>query len=136
MAEAHVESSPRTRKATAVSARRHVPVVSGGKLGIGHTLEFVRDPLGLLARGRSEYGDVFGFKVGGQNFACLSGPEAHAAYFGAAEDHLSAKDVYQFTIPIFGRGVAYDATQEIFDEQLGFLYPALRDQRMRTYVVK
>jgi len=34
---------------------------------------------------------------------------------------------------MFGRGVAYDATPELMDEQLGFIMPALRDARMQTY---
>lgn len=117
-------------------ARRSPPRVSGGRPLVGHTLEFVRDPLGLLERGRREHGEIFGFEVAGQSFACFAGPEAHQAYFAAKETVLSARDVYQFTIPIFGKGVAYDAPWEIFEEQLGFLFPALRDGRMRTYAGK
>ena len=36
-------------------------------------------------------------------------------------------------MPIFGRGVAYDVSPDIMSEQLGFLYPALRDAAMRRY---
>ena len=54
-------------------------------------------------------------------------------YFSAPDDQLNAKAVYQFTVPIFGRGVAYDAAPELMDEQLGFLFPALREAAMRRF---
>jgi sterol 14-demethylase len=36
-------------------------------------------------------------------------------------------------IPVFGKGVVYDTTQERMMEQLHMLHPALRNKRMRTY---
>ena len=63
----------------------------------------------------------------------FSGPEAHDAYFAAADDQLDPRPVYQFTVPIFGRGVAYDVAPEIMTEQLGFLFPALRESAMRRF---
>ena len=36
-------------------------------------------------------------------------------------------------MPVFGRGVAYDASPEIMAEQLGFLFPALREAAMRKF---
>ena len=48
---------------------------------------------------------------------------------------LDAKPVYRFTVPIFGRGVAYDTSPEIMAEQLGFLFPALRDAAMRKFAL-
>ena len=36
-------------------------------------------------------------------------------------------------MPIFGRGVAYDASPELMDEQLGFLFPALREEAMSRF---
>jgi sterol 14-demethylase len=34
---------------------------------------------------------------------------------------------------VFGKGIVYDATAEDMDAQIGFLLPALRDERLRTY---
>ena len=62
-------------------------------------------------------------------------PEAHDFYFRAPEDELDAKPVYRFTVPIFGRGVAYDTSPEIMAEQLGFLFPALREAAMRKFAL-
>ena len=61
------------------------------------------------------------------------GPGAQAAFFAAEESQLSAREVYQFTVPVFGPGVVYDVRPEILDEQMRFLIPALRDERLRTY---
>jgi sterol 14-demethylase len=89
--------------------------------------------VGLIARGRKRFGDVFSFLLAGKWVHVLTGPEANAAFFHAPEDQFSAKEAYQFTVPIFGRGVAYDTTPEVFDQQLSWLFPALREQRLATY---
>ena len=87
----------------------------------------------MLSRGWHEQGELFRFRIGPRNFVLFTGPEAHDFYFRAPEDQLNAKDVYQFTVPIFGRGVAYDISPELMAEQLGFLYPALRESAMRRF---
>ncbi len=110
-----------------------VPELSGGWPFIGHLPEFQKDPLALLGRGRREHGNIFRFRLGPQDFVLFIGPDAHDFYFGAAEEQLDAKAVYEFTVPIFGRGVAYDVAPEIMSEQLGFLFPALQSAAMRRF---
>ena len=51
----------------------------------------------------------------------------------ASDDQLDARSVYRFTVPIFGRGVAYDVAPEIMSEQLGFLVPLLRESAMHEF---
>jgi sterol 14-demethylase len=109
------------------------PELPGGLPWLGHAIEFRRNPVALLRRGRARFGDVFSFRLPGARVAVLSGPDAHAAYFAAPETVLSAREVYQFTVPIFGNGVVYDVVPEVLDEQMGFLFPALRDERLRAY---
>jgi sterol 14-demethylase len=36
-------------------------------------------------------------------------------------------------VPIFGKGVAYDATPDLMDKQLRMVHPALRDEKMQSY---
>ncbi len=110
-----------------------VPELGGGWPLVGHLPEFVKDPVALLHRGWQEQGELFRFRIGPRNFALFTGPEAHDFYFRAPEDQLNAKAVYQFTVPIFGRGVAYDVAPELMAEQLGFLFPALRESAMRRF---
>ncbi len=110
-----------------------VPALTGGWPLVGHLLEFQKDPVSMLGRGWREQGELVRFRLGPREFVLFAGPEAHDCYFAAPDDQLNAKAVYQFTVPIFGRGVAYDAAPEIMDEQLGFLYPALNGAALHRF---
>ena len=110
-----------------------VPELAGSWPLIGHLGEFQRDPVAMLSRGWRRHGDLFRFRLGLRNFVLFTGPEAHDFFFKAPETQLNAKAVYRFTVPVFGRGVAYDTSPEIMAEQLGFLFPALREAAMRTF---
>ncbi|MYB35436.1 MAG: cytochrome P450 [Gammaproteobacteria bacterium] len=110
-----------------------MPTMGGGWPLLGHLPGFLKDPVSLLTRGWNAEGDLFRFRIGLSNFALFTGPEAHDFYFRAGQDELSAKACYQFTVPIFGKGVAYDVAPELMAEQLGFLFPALREAPMRRY---
>ena len=121
------------RSARLSAAAKAVPKLAGGWPLIGHLLDFQKDPVSMLSRGWREQGELVRFRLGPREFVLFTGPEAHDVYFSAPEDQLNAKAVYQFTVPIFGRGVAYDAAPELMDEQLGFLFPALREAAMRRF---
>ena len=111
------------------------PELAGGWPLIGHLREFQQNPVAMLHRGWRRHGDLFRFRLGIRDFVLFSGPEAHDFYFRAPETQLNAKAVYRFTIPIFGRGVAYDASPQIMAEQLSFLFPALREAGMRKFAL-
>ncbi|MGH8508033.1 MAG: cytochrome P450, partial [Gammaproteobacteria bacterium] len=110
-----------------------MPRLRGGLPLLGQALAFQRDPLSLLERARQTHGEVFQFRLGARDVALFAGPEAHDAYFRAPDDQLSAREVYQFTVPIFGKGVAYDVAPERMAEQLGFLAPLMRGGPMHGY---
>ena len=113
--------------------KKSPPQLRGGLPFIGHAIEFHRNPTRLLQRGRDEFGEIFSFLLAGKQVTVLTGPEANEAFFHAHDDVLSAKEAYQFTVPIFGQGIAYDTSPEVMSEQLGLLFPALRDQRLQAY---
>ncbi len=110
------------------------PKLNGAWPLLGNLREFLSDPIAMLSRGWHEHGDLFRFRLGPINFALFTGPDAHDFYFRAPEKQLDAKTAYQFTVPIFGRGIAYDASPRIMSEQLKFLFPALKEAGMRRYV--
>jgi len=112
---------------------RPIPRMSGGLPWFGHALEFRRNPVALLRRGRENCGELFSFLMAGNMAHVFTEPRGNEAFFRAPDNQLSAKEAYQFTVPMFGKGVAYDVTPELMDEQLGFVMPALRDARMQTY---
>ncbi|HKE23397.1 MAG TPA: cytochrome P450 [Bryobacteraceae bacterium] len=109
------------------------PRVSGGLPLLGHAIEFHRNPVEFLRRGREQHGEIFSFLLAGKTVHVLTEPKGNGAFFRAPDDQLSAREAYQFTVPMFGKGVAYDAPPELMDEQLGFVIPALREARMQSY---
>ena len=129
---AHSVELPRSRPRSPRTAGR-VPELTGRRPLVGHLPEFQKDPVAMLTRGERECGELFGFRLGPRPFVLFAGPEAHDAYFRSPDDQLDAKSVYRFTVPIFGRGVAYDVSPQLMTEQLGFLFPALRESSMRRF---
>ncbi len=109
------------------------PELAGGLPGLGHALALYRDPVGFLRRGREHFGDLFCFRLGPKRVTFLTGPRGNAAFFKAPEDQLSAHQAYRFTVPIFGKGIVYDATPEVMGEQMGFIFEALREEGLQVY---
>ncbi len=124
---------PRADPITPLDNPMPIPRVGGGLPILGLALALQRDPLGLLLPAWREHGALFQLRLGGRDFVLFAGPEAHDAYFRAPDDQLSAREGYQFTVPIFGRGVAYDVLPERMAEQLGFLAPLLKGAAMQSY---
>ena len=100
---------------------------------LGHLLEFGKGPIDLLTRARAEKGDLCAFRLFNREFLFLSGVEGNEALFRAEEDALNFREPYKLTVPIFGKGVVYDAHPAQMSEQFGFLMNSLRDTRMRLY---
>ncbi len=110
-----------------------VPVLAGGLPWLGHAPAFRRDPVALLEGGRARCGDIFRFYLFGKSVYALLSPRGHEAFFRADDDQLDIRAAYRFTVPIFGEGVAYAVSRELMDEQLRFIYPALRDEAMQSH---
>ncbi|MGB8332461.1 MAG: cytochrome P450 [Polyangiales bacterium] len=109
------------------------PKLRGGLPLIGHTMDFVRDTIGLLHKTYDECGNVGRFKLFGKDMILFTGPEAHEALFRQPDEVLSPNAAYKMMVPVFGEGVAYGAEPAKMAEQMHMLYPALRNNRMRTY---
>jgi sterol 14-demethylase len=125
-------ASAGTANAASVQLERP-PRVGGGLPLIGHTLEFARDPVGLLQRAYDECGRVAQFRLAGKNVNVFVGPEAHESLFRHPDEVLNPTEAYKMMIPVFGKGVVYDTTHERMMEQLHMLHPALRNKRMLAY---
>jgi len=120
-------------ESTIQQAEIPLPRLAGRWPLLGHAMPFVQDPVAFLERGRREHGDLFHFKLLGLDMVLFTGLEAHDYYFRRPESELDAREVYHFTVPIFGRGVAYDTPPNIFAEQLMFLFPALTKKHMQRF---
>ena len=111
-----------------------VPRLGGGLPLLGHAFEFYRDPVKLIQRGRDLHGDVFTLRLFGRLIHVLTGAAGNAAFFKAPDAVLSVNAAYRFTVPIFGKGLVYDVGPELMDQQLRLVYPALREDKMQSYV--
>jgi sterol 14-demethylase len=112
---------------------KNPPRLKGGVPLIGHTRAFISDTVGLLQRTHDECGAVGKFKLFGKDIILFTGPEAHEALFRQPDEVLSPNAAYKMMVPVFGEGVAYGAEPSKMAEQMHMLYPALRNNRMRTY---
>lgn len=127
---------PRTLRSPRVTpppGKRLAPELSGGLPGIGHSVEFIRGTIELLARAQRELGEIAAFTVFQRRMVAMFGPDAHEAVFRAPDALLSPMEAYKIMTPVFGKDVVYDASPEKMAEQLKMLLPALKDRRMRTY---
>jgi sterol 14-demethylase len=114
---------------TTETTLREPPRVSGGEGENGHLDELSRDPIGLMARVRTECGDVGEFTLADRDVVLLTGANANEFYFRAPEEQLDQAEAYPFMTPIFGEGVVFDAPPERRREMLH--NQALRDKFMR-----
>jgi sterol 14-demethylase len=110
------------------------PLYTEGFPVVGNVAAFARNPLQLAKRAYAQLGDVFTLRVGPKRFTFLVGPRAHEVFFRANDDELDQGPVYGFSVPVFGRGVVYDAPLAIRLEQFRFVSTALRAARLREYV--
>ena len=122
-----------SKRTTMPPSLKPVPQLPGGLPIVGHTFSFVSDLMGLLERARAKCGPVAGIKMVGRQMVFVTGPAAQEEVFKAPDGVLSPKAAYKLMVPIFGKGVAYDCPDDIMDEQLRMLLPALQNKRMRTY---
>ena len=109
------------------------PRVSGEKPGAGHMEEFGVNFARFLMRCNAECGELAEFNMGGQQTVLMSGPEAQEAFLKGLDKKLSRAAAYQATVPVFGKGVIFDAPPERMKTQLKIQVDALRYQNMKNY---
>src|SRR5688572_18230455 len=109
-------------------------MLPGGLPFLGHAYDFWSRPIDLLQSGQRRFGDVWSFILAGQRATVITGSKGNEAFFRAPDEVLSARECYKFTVPVFGRGVAYDAPADEMERQLSFVHPALSEKRLRMYV--
>jgi sterol 14-demethylase len=112
-----------------------IPFVSGAKSPEegGHFAEFSQHPAHFLQRAHRECGELAEFDMGGINTVLMVGPEAHEAVFRVDDQKVSAREAYQFMVPIFGKGVQYGAPLDIERQQLRMHSRGLASEKMNFY---
>ena len=107
------------------------PVYYEGYPIIGPFLSFTKDQLGTVRRARAATkSDVFTIHPLG---TFLIGAEAHKAFFEGSDEEVDQAPVYKFMIPIFGKGVIYDAPIAKRRQQYRVLGSSLRPGLLKKY---
>ena len=69
----------------------------------------------------------------GQDVTYLLGSHASQKFWSASNDDLNAEDLYaNITVPIFGKGVAFDVSNKVFSEQKQMAKDGLTQRRFAT----
>ena len=116
-----------------VASLKLPPKVSGEKPGSGHMEEFGVNFARFMMRCNAECGELAEFNMGGQQTVLMSGPEAQEAFLKTLDLKLSRAAAYQATVPVFGKGVIFDAPPDKMKAQLKIQVDALRYQNMKNY---
>lgn len=95
-----------------------------------------KGPMKLIQKGFEEKGDIFRLQVMHQGVTVVIGPAASSVFFSAQDSELRQREVYAFTIPVFGRKVVYDAPQKKMTEQLKFVSKGLTGVNMEAHCIK
>jgi sterol 14-demethylase len=109
------------------------PKVSGEKPGVGHMDEFEVNFAEFLMRCNAECGELAEYNMAGQQTVLMSGPDAQEAFLKTLDKKLSRAAAYQATVPVFGKGVIFDAPPDRMKTQLKIQVDALRYQNMKNY---
>lgn len=86
--------------------------------------------------GYDKHGEVFTMQVAHKRMTFMVGRAAQTVYFGCKDSQLSQREVYAFTVPVFGANIVYDAPYPRMYEQLKFLRHGMSGNAMRTHCHK
>jgi sterol 14-demethylase len=85
---------------------------------LGHLLDFVKGPVGMIDNLRSQYRSMFTIRVGPQRITFMIGAGPQLQFIKAKDEVLDQAPVYGFTIPVFGEGIIYDSPLEERQQQV------------------
>lgn len=101
---------------------------------IGNVVAFGERPIDFLHECFLKFGPVFSFTMFGTEVTYLIGSEATTPFWSSHNDDLNAEDLYaNITVPVFGKGIAYDVPHKIFLEQKQMAKAGLSQERFQTY---
>ena len=89
---------------------------------VGGMLEFLKGPMKLMAKAFPKYGEVFTVPVFHERITFLIGPKVSEFFFKAKDVEMSQKEVYEFNVPTFGKGVVFDVDHQTRAEQFRWIH--------------
>jgi hypothetical protein len=82
----------------------------------GFTLQ-ADGPLAIVQAGYDKFGDIFRIKLGHRGLTFVVGPANHV-FFASPDTDVSQREVYHFTVPVFGKDIVYDAHPKVMVQQV------------------
>src|SRR5690606_17021097 len=109
------------------------PRLQGGLPLLVHIIPFARNPFLFMKRVSDTLGEIAQFKIFSQRMVLLTGDAASALFYRSSDEQLDQSAAYKLMTPIFGNGIIFDAPNDIKNQQLKMLMPALRMEAMRLH---
>jgi len=110
------------------------PMYAEGAPLVGNLLSFIRDPVAVCTRAHQKYGELFTLPMLHKRLTFCVGPEAHEIFCRGSDEELDQAEVYKFSVPVFGRGVVFDAPLVKRYQQFRWLSQGLRADKLKSYV--
>jgi sterol 14-demethylase len=128
-----------------------LPPVYPGLPVLGSVLDFIKHPLHFITDVHKELrdnalktegadsknkGECFTLSIVGQRLTFLVDNDATETFFKHSDAVFDQNEPYQFCVPIFGRGVIYDAPLDIRKAQIKFVTDSLHANVLARYIPK
>lgn len=110
------------------------PVVNGIALLVLSPTLFKHGLKAMIHDLYTKFGSVFTISLFGVKVTFLVGPEVSAHFFQGLESEISHGNTLQFTVPMFGQGVAFGVDSATRNEQTRFYSDALKPSKLRRHV--
>jgi sterol 14-demethylase len=88
----------------------------------------------MLQEQYTKFGSVFTISFFGMKTTFLVGPEVSAHFYQGLESEISHGNILEFTVPMFGKDVAYGVDIATRTEQNRFYVDALKPAKLRCHV--
>jgi sterol 14-demethylase len=82
----------------------------------------------------TKLGSVFTISFFGPKLTFLIGPEVSAHFFQGLDSDISHGNLFEFTVPMFGKETGYGVDINIRNEQARFYVDALKPSMLRRHV--
>ncbi|CAA0110401.1 Lanosterol 14-alpha demethylase [BD1-7 clade bacterium] len=103
------------------------PMVSGRLPVLGHVLEFMRDPQGVIRRGYEEHGLIFTIDLAARKGVVMLGPDYHQFFFKETDGVFSMRQGYETLLKMFDSRLFTFAHLTESQEQMKVLLPLLKN---------
>ena len=121
----------------ALPANAHLelpPMVSGAKPMVGHSLEYLKNPVEFLTRGYHECGPVYAIQLGNRYSVVALGPDHNKFFFSETDKLLSIREGYPFFLKMFSNDFYFFAKKDDYMKQREIVMPKVKVSAMKSYV--